>query len=97
MSDNTEVNQKVTELKMRERELSTIVNSMTIQIERMATINENLQKDIEDLSKNNDKIKTLQIDIANLKSGMKVIMWVSAAFMTSGIGLTMNFIFTQGG
>lgn len=92
----SDIDRRITNLEISERELTSNVNKLVVQIERLATVTENVQLTVHEITERDKKIQDLQIDVSNLKTSMKVILWIGAAIMTSGVGLAMNFLFAGG-
>lgn len=96
-SREVELDRRISNLESSEKELTDSVNRLVIQIEKLATITESMEKAITVISEREKQIQGIQIDVANLKSSMKSISFVVGAFVAAGAGLILKFLFDNGG
>lgn len=93
----TELDRRISNLETSEKELTDSVNRLAIQIEKLATITESMERAITAITERERQMQEIQIDVANLKSSMKNISFVMGAFVAAGAGMILKFLFTNGG
>lgn len=92
----TELDRRITNLESSEKELTDSVNRLVIQIEKLATITESMEKAITAITEREKQMQEIQLDVANLKSNMKNISFVVGAFVVAGAGMILKFLFENG-
>lgn len=92
----TELDRRISNLESSEKELTDSVNRLVIQIEKLATITESMEKAITAITEREKQMQEIQLDVANLKSNMKNISFVVGAFVAAGAGMILKFLFENG-
>jgi len=92
----TELDRRISNLESSEKELTDSVNRLVIQIEKLATITESMEKAITAITEREKQMQEIQLDVAILKSIMKNISFGIGAFVAAGAGMILKFLFDNG-
>lgn len=88
-----ELDRRITNLETSEKELTDSVNRLAIQIEKLATITESMERAITSITERERQMQEIQLDVTNLKSNMRIISYVAGAFVVAGAVTILKFLF----